>query len=98
MGEVLTEYGKNNSGAVSEVKGPPPTEENLKHLSHQLGHKVGEVVSEISDTSAKYVRTGRDYVKENPGKSVGIAAALGLALGSLITLALGHRGKSGDKS
>lgn len=65
--------------------------QNLGHVvekaSHNLGARVGEVASDVSEKAADYVDSTRQYVKGNPIQSVAIAAAAGIAVGSLLTLA-----------
>lgn len=79
---------------VSKANGPAAdfrnkvasTEASFEKMTHDLGQKTGAMVSSISDSASEYVKTGRDYVKEHPGRSVAIAAAAGVVAGSLLTL------------
>jgi ElaB/YqjD/DUF883 family membrane-anchored ribosome-binding protein len=63
-------------------------EKQFEKMSHDAGAKVGAMATNLADSANEYVETGRDYVKHNPGRSVAIAAATGLVVGSLITLAM----------
>jgi ElaB/YqjD/DUF883 family membrane-anchored ribosome-binding protein len=66
-------------------------EKSLGKLSHDAGEKIGAMASDIADTTASYVKTSRDYVKENPVKGVAIAAAVGVVAGGLLTFMLRSR-------
>jgi ElaB/YqjD/DUF883 family membrane-anchored ribosome-binding protein len=59
--------------------------QSIERFTHDVGAKIGTMASEVSDTANDYVVTTRQYVKEHPLQSVAIAAATGVALGSLIT-------------
>ncbi len=59
---------------------------SVEKFSHDLGTQVGSFAREFSDKSASYLNTTRKYVKENPVQSVAIAAATGIAVGSLFRL------------
>lgn len=67
------------------------TENSLGKISHDMGEKLGTMASNVSDSAAAYVQTGRHYVKENPAKGLAIAMAAGVVAGSLITVALRRR-------
>jgi hypothetical protein len=63
----------------------------LDSMSFGIGEKVANMASEIADSTTQYVKTGRDFVKDNPAKGVAYAAAAGVAAGCLLTLALTRR-------
>ena len=60
----------------------------IEKLSHDAGQKVGALSSQLQDGAAEYVETSRDYIKQNPIQATAYAAVAGLALGSLLTMAL----------
>jgi ElaB/YqjD/DUF883 family membrane-anchored ribosome-binding protein len=59
---------------------------SIEKFTHDVGSKIGGLAHDVSDKADDYVVTTRQYVKEHPIQSVAIAAATGVALGSLITL------------
>lgn len=73
------------SGLKSKVQIP---EGRLESLAHGLGEQVGARASNVVNTTSDFVQTGREYVQDNPIKGVAIAAASGLVLGTLLTLAM----------
>ena len=48
--------------------------------------RVGEIATGIADTTTDYVKSGCQYVKENPYKGVAIAAGVGAAVGCIFGL------------
>jgi ElaB/YqjD/DUF883 family membrane-anchored ribosome-binding protein len=73
-------------------KNPPSfSEMSLESKAHEVGEKIGNAVSNFANTSSNYLKTGQSYVSHNPSKGVAIAAATGLVLGSLLTLAMRRR-------
>lgn len=52
------------------------------------GERIGAMASSVSHQASNYLNDGRDYVKSNPAQSIAIAAASGLAIGSLLTMIL----------
>jgi ElaB/YqjD/DUF883 family membrane-anchored ribosome-binding protein len=66
-------------------------EKQLEKAARDTGKQVGNFASDLVNKTSGYVKTSRDYVKENPGKGVAAAAATGLVLGSLLTLILIRR-------
>ncbi len=80
------------NGATHEFKNKVlGAEESLEKMSHNVGERIGAMASDVAHASSDYVRTGRDYVKENPAKGLAIAAATGLVVGSLLTMVLRQR-------
>lgn len=59
----------------------------LEKASHELGSKFGSVVSDVSEKASDYVDTTRTMVKERPLQSILVAAAAGVAVGTLVTMA-----------
>lgn len=60
-------------------------------MSYDAGKKIGAMASDFTNKTSDYVKTSRDYVKENPTAGVAIAAAAGVVAGSLLTMALRSR-------
>ncbi len=63
-------------------------EKRLEKLSGQIVEKAEDTVSDIAKSASAYVQTSREYVQDNPMKSVAIAATAGLVAGGLLTMAL----------
>lgn len=66
-------------------------EKQFEKISHDAGTKVGTVATKLADSATEYVEKSRHYVKENPGKSVAIAAAAGMLAGGLLTLMMSRQ-------
>jgi len=58
--------------------------ENIGHYTHDAGKKIGQITAESED----YIEAGKKFVKENPVQSVIVAGAVGLVIGSLLTMIL----------
>ncbi len=72
-----------------DYKGKPNDfEKNLKAISNQAEKKIEGVASRFSSAVPGYLQRGQGYVSEHPMKGVAIAAAVGLVVGSLVTLAV----------
>ena len=63
----------------------------LDRISHDAGEKIGSMASQFRDSADEYVKTGRKYVADNPLQSVAVAAAVGAAVGGLISLSMRRR-------
>lgn len=59
----------------------------VENTSQNFGRKIGSAMTDATDRAAEYVDTTRDYVKGNPIQSVVVAAATGVVVGSLLTMA-----------
>ncbi len=80
------------NGAATEFKNKVQSGElQLDKMAHNVGERAGEMASEFAQTASDTMKTGRDYVKENPVKGVAIAAAVGVVAGSLLTMIMGRR-------
>jgi ElaB/YqjD/DUF883 family membrane-anchored ribosome-binding protein len=79
--------GAANGAARSATDAVETVSENLNKFSHEAGKTVGNFASRITDGANDYVDTSRSYIKDNPLQSAAIAAAAGLAVGCLLTLA-----------
>lgn len=82
---------KANSSAADFKNKVMSSDVSLGKISHSAGEKIGEMASGLANTTREYVENGREYVKENPAKSIAIAAAAGAAAGSLITYLMQKR-------
>lgn len=56
--------------------------ENVAQYTHDAGKKIGQITAESED----YIEAGKKFVKENPVQSMVIAGAVGIVVGSLLTL------------
>ena len=63
-------------------------EADLEALSRNVGEKIGAMASDLANSSSRVAQTGRDYVKENPTKSLVMAVGAGALIGSVLTLYL----------
>lgn len=63
----------------------------LEKFSQDAGSKVGEYAANIQNRSSDYIKRGREYVETNPARSVAYAAAAGLVVGGLISMAMRRR-------
>jgi ElaB/YqjD/DUF883 family membrane-anchored ribosome-binding protein len=81
-----------SNGATSEFKTKViGNEYRLEKIAHDVGEKMGTVTSGLGGSASNYIKTGREFVKENPTKGIAIAAVAGVLAGSLLTLALRRR-------
>lgn len=64
---------------------------SIEEASHAMGERAGALASQMASSVNEYVKTGREYVQENPAKGIAIAAAAGLVTGSLLTMAFRGR-------
>ena len=82
------------NGATTDFKAKMHGAENqIEKMAMNAGEKVGAYASSIADTSANTLRSSREFVKENPVKGVAYAAAAGLVLGGLLTMAFRRSSK-----
>ncbi len=56
--------------------------ENIGHYTHDAGKKIGQITAESED----YIEACQKFVKENPIQSVLVAGAVGIIVGSLLTM------------
>ena len=75
---------KANGSARDLVSQLQSAEAELEKMSHDAGERLGEFASGIADRTQDALKTSQKYVKENPGKSVALAAAVGAMTGGLI--------------
>lgn len=84
MSNLTSEMKTKMNGAAKEFHSHVPSVENM-------GEQAGEVAAQAFAQAQDYYQAGRRYVKSNPEKSVALAAAGGLVLGSLLTFILRRR-------
>jgi ElaB/YqjD/DUF883 family membrane-anchored ribosome-binding protein len=60
--------------------------ERIGDISEDMAHKMESVAHDINVKAEDYIESSRHYVKDHPLQSVAIAAATGLALGSLLVM------------
>ena len=81
--ETLTEQAADKKEKVKEVL--QNVRENLSHKLHDGTEKAQEVYEKVSHTTIDDVtKSVSNYVKDQPGKSLLIAGAVGLVAGLLI--------------
>lgn len=84
---MKTEIMENSNGLSKDFKNKVQSvEKSIKEMTSDIGEKVGATTAGLVDTASDQIKSGKAYVKENPLKALGIAAAVGLAVGSLMTL------------
>lgn len=59
----------------------------IESTTHNLGERVGSALSDFSTGAEDYMDYTRSYVKSNPLQSILIAAATGVVVGSVLTMA-----------
>jgi ElaB/YqjD/DUF883 family membrane-anchored ribosome-binding protein len=62
--------------------------QKAEKISYEFGERMGSFASQMTSTTTDTVDNTRDYIKENPTKSVLMAAAVGIAVGGLLALIL----------
>ncbi|MGZ5279913.1 MAG: glycine zipper domain-containing protein [Pseudobdellovibrionaceae bacterium] len=92
MSNSTNDFSSKANGMAQDFKNKiQKTEDHLEKMSHDIGEKMGAKASRLAMTTSDYVTSGREYVQANPIKGIAIAAVTGIALGSLLTLALRRR-------
>lgn len=87
MANLASEVVSRVDSAAHDLKGKAQATENyLEKMSHDAGKRIGVMAADVSNATTEYVQTSREYVRENPIKSVAIAAAAGVVTGSLLTM------------
>jgi ElaB/YqjD/DUF883 family membrane-anchored ribosome-binding protein len=59
----------------------------IETLSHNVGRDMGLAAGNASKKASEYMQNTRHYVEHNPIKGIAFAAAAGLAVGSILTMA-----------
>lgn len=60
--------------------------QTIEKITHEVSSKMSSMADDISETATDYMANTRSYVKENPLQSIAIAAASGLAVGTLLSV------------
>lgn len=71
-----------SSSSSSQIK------KSVNQASSEVSDQVSQWTSQLKDISSEYIEEGTKFVKENPVQGAGIAAAVGVVIGCLATLAL----------
>jgi len=80
------------NGETSELKAKALiTEKQLEKLAQDTGERLGEITSDIVNSTSQRFQMGRDYVSENPVKGVVMAATAGLVVGGIATWVMRRR-------
>lgn len=77
---------KVNNVANNLLSKIPASQDQLETMVNRAGEKAGELTTSFSQKASDTIENSREYVKANPIKGVAIAAAAGLAVGSLLTI------------
>jgi ElaB/YqjD/DUF883 family membrane-anchored ribosome-binding protein len=92
MSNTTSEISNKANGLAHDFKNKiQKTEAHLENMSHDIGENLGAQASRLANTTNDYIVSSRAYVQTNPIKGIAIAAVAGVALGSLLTLALRRR-------
>ncbi len=92
MANIQNETLSKANGSLQDLKNRNfSPEEKLEKMTSEAGEKVGAIASNLAAKTSLYVKNSRAYIEENPGKSIAIAAGVGLLTGSLLTLAMRNR-------
>jgi ElaB/YqjD/DUF883 family membrane-anchored ribosome-binding protein len=83
--------GKTNSIANDYKSKMQSADDQLGKMSYHVGERVGAMATNLANTTSEYVKSSRDYIHDNPGKSVAIAATAGIVAGSLMTMVMHRR-------
>jgi len=75
------------NGAVEK----PHANNILDSISHNVGKDIGDVAGKASKKASQYMHTTKNYVEHNPFKGIAFAAAAGIAVGSILTMASRQR-------
>lgn len=64
------------------------TQSKIESFAHRTEEKISDQAAQIAEQASHYVAASRQYVEENPVKSLAIAAATGLAAGGIVSVIL----------
>ncbi len=89
------EYSKSDTDSKTnsnqDYKTKNAGENGLEKLSRDSGKRLGNVAAGFAHSTTEYVKSGREYVSENPVSGVAIAAAAGAVVGSILTMSMRRR-------
>lgn len=92
MSNITTDkINKVNNVANSLLSKIPASQDQVESFVNRAGEKAGEITTSFTQTANETIENSREYVKANPLKGVAIAAAAGLAVGSLLTMMLSRK-------
>lgn len=81
-----------SNGLMSDYKNKSSgRDQQVEKMAQTAGEQVGAMAADFAHSTSETMKVSRDYVKENPVKGVALAAATGLVVGSLLTIALRPR-------
>jgi len=63
----------------------------LEKMSSKAGNEVGSAFGQVADRAQSYLTSSRAYVEKHPVQGALWAAGAGMALGSLLTVAMRSR-------
>lgn len=67
------------------------TDSNYEKSLRDKGQSFGDMASTLASTTSSYLKSSKEYVKQNPNKSVVMAAVAGIVTGSLLSMAMRKR-------
>ena len=92
MDNLKTEALGNGNGSAHNYKAKgQKLEQGLESFTHNAGEKIGTMASDLASSTTDYIKSGRDYVQDNPVKGVAVAAAAGVVAGFLMSFAMRRR-------
>lgn len=91
MANMVNEPSNKINGSTQDFKAKPLGGSSFEKMSHDAGEKIGMVASNFADSASNYMKTGREYVKENPAKGVAMAVAAGAVAGGILAMILRRR-------
>jgi ElaB/YqjD/DUF883 family membrane-anchored ribosome-binding protein len=59
---------------------------DVEQYSHEAGKKIGQIAADFNNKSEDYIQTGKTFIKEHPVQSLLIAGAVGIVVGSVLTM------------
>jgi ElaB/YqjD/DUF883 family membrane-anchored ribosome-binding protein len=92
MNNTTTKSSPGPDGAYHHLKGNIKEGiENAEGLVSQASEKVEKLVSNIEGSASSYLKSGRDFVKDKPIKSLAYVALGGALAGCVLTLLAGRK-------
>ena len=86
MGNLTNDMITKANAASQDFKNKLDGTDALLDKSWQDASKtIGTLAKDFANSTSEYVKTSRDYVKENPAKGVAMGAAVGLVCGYFLT-------------
>lgn len=92
MENMTNDISSKGTSSTSETKNKRLNGEHpLGSMVHSASEKVSSATSEISNKAQTYMKSGRDYIKENPIFSVTVATVSGLIVGRIYKMIMRRR-------